>query len=72
MPKVDGIELVRLIRADEEPSISRVPVILVTGDRSEDMVVRSSDANADAFLYKPVEPEILVETVERLLREKRT
>lgn len=54
MPRMDGIELIRAIRADEK--LKKLPVILLTTEcRPEDRAL-AQDAGANLFLTKPADP----------------
>jgi two-component system chemotaxis response regulator CheY len=70
MPKIDGIEFVKLVRASDLPRVATVPLILVTGDKSKEMQSRMSDAKADAFLTKPLDADRLVQLVEEFLARR--
>ncbi len=64
MPELDGIETCRLIR-----EISRVPVIILTGQRkSEDDIVHGLDCGADEYLAKPVGNRELLARIKATLR----
>jgi two-component system chemotaxis response regulator CheY len=67
MPKMDGLTFVRTLRAHEKPSVRDVPVILVTGDRTEDLRARGREAGANGFLQKPLSSEKLMVLVDDLL-----
>src|SRR5262249_48660743 len=51
MPKLDGIEVVRRLKAD--PVSSRVPVLMLTSLAGVDDRVRGLEAGADDYLSKP-------------------
>jgi two-component system chemotaxis response regulator CheY len=70
LPHMDGIAFVRHIRSSEQARLRDVPIIVITSDKSEDLPARSASAHADAFLTKPVQAEVLAETVARLVRSK--
>lgn len=53
MPKVDGVETLRAMRADERTR--RIPVVMLTSSREESDVVRSYNSGANAYVVKPVE-----------------
>jgi two-component system response regulator len=53
LPKVDGLEVLRRIRADERTH--RLPVIVLTSSREKRDVLRSYDLGANSFLRKPVD-----------------
>jgi DNA-binding response OmpR family regulator len=64
MPDLQGDEICTLIRTDKE--LKDVSVILVCGDTPENRV-RVAQCGANAWLTKPINPEILLETIGRLL-----
>jgi CheY-like chemotaxis protein len=53
LPKVDGLEVLRRIRADERTGL--LPVIVLTASKEEEDVVRSYALGANAYVRKPVE-----------------
>ncbi len=58
MPEVDGIELVRKVKAD--PELKLTPCILVTARAGAEASVSGLDSGADDYLVKPFSPEELV------------
>ena len=68
MPEMDGLEATRAIRALDRPDAKAVPIIALTANAFDEDVQRSMQAGLDAHLSKPVEPEILFETLENLIR----
>jgi two-component system, OmpR family, KDP operon response regulator KdpE len=63
LPDLDGIELLRMIRA-----VSQVPVIVVTARGADDMVIKTLDAGADDYLVKPFSVAQLEARVRAVLR----
>jgi putative two-component system response regulator len=59
MPNLDGLQVLRSIRDTDDS----VPVILVTGYGDLDNAVRALRRGAYDFLLKPINPEILLNTV---------
>jgi two-component system response regulator len=53
LPKVDGLEVLRRIRADSRTKL--VPVVVLTASREEEDVLRSYALGANAYVRKPVE-----------------
>ncbi|MFO0669315.1 MAG: response regulator [Polyangiaceae bacterium] len=49
MPKMDGLTFVRTLRAHELPAVRNVPVILVTGDRGDDLRARGQEPARTGF-----------------------
>ncbi len=61
MPKVDGIEVLRQIKADA--MLKRVPVVVLTSSREEQDLVRSYDLGVNAYVVKPVNFHEFVDAV---------
>jgi adenylate cyclase len=68
MPKIDGLEVVRRLKADA--SLPFIPVILVTAKASQKDVIAGLDAGGDDYLTKPVDHGALVARVRAMLRIK--
>jgi adenylate cyclase len=68
MPKVDGFELCRRLRAAPETAL--LPVILVTSLDAQAERIKGLESGADDFLSKPVNWEELFARVRSLLRVK--
>jgi adenylate cyclase len=68
MPKLDGIEVCRRLRAD--PSMPFIPIILVTAKSDPKDVVAALEAGGDEYLTKPVDHASLVARVKSMLRIK--
>ena len=68
MPRLDGIEVCRRIKAD--PANRLVPVVLVTSLNTVDDRVRALEAGADDYLTKPVDRRELMARVLTLIRTK--
>jgi two-component system response regulator len=64
LPRIDGLEVLRRIRADERTRI--VPVIVLTASREEEDVLRSYSLGANAYVRKPVEFVAFVEAAKTL------
>ena len=68
MPKIDGLEVVRRLKADK--SLPFTPVIMVTAKASPKDVIAGLDAGGDDYLTKPVDHGALVARVRAMLRIK--
>ena len=68
MPKMDGIEVCRYLRA--ESSLPFMPIIIVTAKTDSKDVVAGLEAGADEYLTKPVNHAALVARVKSMLRIK--
>ena len=69
MPKLDGFEVCRLLKADASTIL--IPVVIVTALRETAERIKGIEAGADEFLSKPVNPQELLTRVRALLRTKR-
>jgi adenylate cyclase len=68
MPKLDGLEVTRRLRADG--SLPYMPIVLVTAKSDTRDIVHGLDAGADEYLTKPIDQAALVARVRSLLRSK--
>lgn len=53
LPKIDGLDVLRRMRADERTR--RLPVVVLTSSKEEQDVLRSYDLGANSFVQKPVD-----------------
>jgi CheY-like chemotaxis protein len=67
MADIDGIEFLRTVRHGEELG-SRLPIVLMSSDRSSSLRARCFIGGADEFLPKPINPADLERIVKHLLR----
>jgi two-component system chemotaxis response regulator CheY len=65
MPEVDGVEMVERMAADG--MLARLPVVMVSSDRSEARIERLKALGVRAYLTKPFRPEAFREVVEATL-----
>lgn len=64
MPKVDGLEVLRQMRAD--PALETVPVVMITSSREEQDLVRSYELGVNAYVVKPVDFQKFVESIRQI------
>ena len=67
MPEMDGLEATQIIRASNQADAKTIPIIALTANAFDEDVQRSMQAGLNAHLSKPVEPDLLFETLEELL-----
>ena len=64
MPKMDGLEVLRHVKADED--LRRIPIVVLTSSREEQDIVRSYDFGVNAYVVKPVAFENFIDVVKQL------
>jgi two-component system response regulator len=64
LPKVDGHEVLRQIKSDED--LRSIPVVMLTTSEREDEICQSYEAGANSFVSKPVRFGDFVERVTSL------
>ena len=69
MPEMDGLSATQAIRASGKEDAATIPIIALTANAFDEDVQRSLQAGLNAHLSKPVEPELLFETLESLIRD---
>lgn len=60
MPGMDGLTMVDHLRHDAQSAVSRVPVVVLTSDRSEHLRLRAKEVGANELLYKPIAADPLI------------
>lgn len=68
MPEMDGITATKTIRAMDRTDAATIPIIALTANAFDEDVQQSLQAGMNAHLSKPVEPDVLFETLEKLIR----
>ncbi|MBR0260630.1 MAG: response regulator [Selenomonadaceae bacterium] len=69
MPEMDGLEATQRIRALNRPDAKSIPIIALTANAFDEDVQRSLQAGLNAHLSKPVEPDVLFETLENMIKD---
>jgi CheY-like chemotaxis protein len=64
MPRVDGIEVLRQVRAD--PRTSTVPIIMLTTTDDPREIERCYQLGCNVYITKPVDYQAFIEAIQRL------
>jgi two-component system alkaline phosphatase synthesis response regulator PhoP len=70
MPKMDGVELCRLIRADDH--LKNTLITFLTAREEEYSQIAALDVGGDDYITKPIRPRVLISRIKALLRRKHT
>jgi signal transduction histidine kinase/DNA-binding response OmpR family regulator len=70
MPKIDGIELTKMIRSDERTS--HIPVVLLTARNDQESKLLGLNTGADDYLTKPFSPAELLVRINNLIGQRKT
>lgn len=72
MPNMDGYEATRAIRALARADSARVPVIALSANAFAEDVKKGKHAGMNDYLTKPLDPRVLVRTLQQHLSGERT
>lgn len=69
MPVMDGIEATKLIRAMSRSDAGTVPIIAMTADAFDRQKAQTLDAGMNAHISKPIDPDLLYNTLSKYLKK---
>lgn len=64
LPRVDGIEVLRRIKAD--PELKSMPVVMLTTSADEEEIVESYSCGANSYIVKPLDFDQFVKAIKAL------
>ncbi len=64
MPGMEGIELLKKVRADE--NLKSLPVLLVTAEAKKEQIVEAAQAGVNGYIVKPFTSATLKEKIEKI------
>ena len=65
MPEMDGIELTKQIRNHANPSLRKLPIIILTGSISAETSGSMIEAGVNDYIYKPFKQKDLIELIRK-------
>lgn len=68
MPKLDGFSLCAKVRGN--PNVNAIPIVLLTAKTGENDNLHGLGCGADAYVTKPFYMEILLKTIETIIRNR--
>ena len=69
MPGMDGLTLLRAVRADE--ALSDMPVLMVTAEAKREQIVVAAEAGVNAYVVKPFTSATLKDKIEKIFQRSR-
>lgn len=67
MPKVDGWQVLKAIRSDEDTATRELPVVMLTANRETSSLIESQSQKATDYLMKPFDIEKLMRFIHRYI-----
>lgn len=67
MPEIDGHKMLEMIRKKDE--LKEVPVLFLTSNNEKEHVVKAVKAGANDYIVKPVDENMFMDKVRKLLKE---
>ena len=64
MPGMQGIDLLKAVRADED--LKTLPVLMVTAESRREQIVEAAEAGVNGYIVKPFTAETLQEKIEKI------
>lgn len=64
LPKVDGLEVLRIVKSDERTKV--IPVVVLTSSKEESDLVESYRLGANSYITKPVDFDKFAQTVSEM------
>ncbi|MCL5974737.1 MULTISPECIES: chemotaxis response regulator CheY [Methylophaga] len=64
MPGMQGIDLLKTVRAD--PKLSTLPVLMVTAETKREQIIEAAQAGVNGYIVKPFTAATLKEKIEKI------
>ncbi len=68
MPNMQGIDLLREIRASSDPQIRSLPVLMVTAEAKKDNILAAAQAGVNGYIVKPFPADVLKAKIDAILQ----
>jgi two-component system chemotaxis response regulator CheY len=69
MPNMDGLQMLQAIRADANPAISKLPVLMVTAEAKKENIIAAAQAGAHGYVVKPYTAATLDEKLGKIFEK---
>ena len=71
MPKMDGLSLIKHLRATKEDQNQKTPVLFLSGNFTKETIAKALSQEVKYFMAKPFNGESFIEKVEEILTKER-
>lgn len=72
MPILDGLQATQAIRSLDRPDAKTIPIIAMTADAFEETIQAAKQAGMDAYITKPIVPDLLYQIIIEQLQKNET
>ena len=66
MPGMQGIDLLKAVRADADEGLKNIPVLMVTAEQKKEQIIEAAQAGVNGYIVKPFTALILKEKLEKI------
>ncbi len=66
MPGMQGIDLLKAVRADSDENLKNIPVLMVTAEQKKEQIIEAAQAGVNGYIVKPFTALILKEKLEKI------
>ena len=66
MPGMQGIDLLKAVRAETDENLKNIPVLMVTAEQKKEQIIEAAQAGVNGYIVKPFTALILKEKLEKI------
>ncbi|MDR9436651.1 MAG: chemotaxis response regulator CheY [Thiohalophilus sp.] len=66
MPGMQGIDLLRKVREDQNETLAKIPVLMVTAEQKREQIVEAAQAGVNGYIVKPFTAQTLKEKLDKI------
>jgi len=66
MPGMQGIDLLKAVRAETDDGLKNIPVLMVTAEQKKEQIIEAAQAGVNGYIVKPFTALILKEKLEKI------
>jgi two-component system chemotaxis response regulator CheY len=69
LPQMDGVTFLRKLRESPKSQLAKLPVLILTGDASDELRKQCAAAGANGFISKPISEQSLLTAVTSAMQQ---